>query len=385
MPSKRCKLCGSTSRIVSSTLEFCVECIRNRFEEVIPYLEEIHGRTRSYYGLPPRPPRSMSGVKCRVCSNECVIGLDEYGFCGLRFNENGRLASRVSAEKALLYGYLDPHITNCCASWFCPGGTGAGYPSYAYKQGPEYGYYNYALFFYSCNFNCLFCQNYSHKELGKANFVGLDEIVDFTLNNNKISCWCFFGGSPEPQLPFAIRSSRKILEDKPENRILRICFEWNGCGNYKLVEEACRLSLISGGIVKFDFKAFNEEVSYALSGVSNRQAYKNFENLYHKFYEERSKLPVLTATTLLVPGYVDEVEVEGIAKFLSEFNPEIPYSLLIFHPDYVMRDLPVTPPQQVEKCYKVASKHLKNVHIGNLSLLRFVYPRFRLNLNISSY
>ena len=80
-------------------------------------------------------------------------------------------------------------------------------------------------------------------------------------------------------------------------------------------------------------------------------------------------VPVLTATTLLVPGYVDHVEVEGIAKFISELNPEIPYSLLVFHPDFMMRDLPITPVKQVKLCYEAAKKHLRNVNIGNLHLL----------------
>jgi pyruvate-formate lyase-activating enzyme len=31
-------------------------------------------------------------------------------------------------------------------------------------------------------------------------------------------------------------------------------------------------------------------------------------------------LPILGASTLLVPGYVDEEEVKGIAKFISELD-----------------------------------------------------------------
>ena len=71
-------------------------------------------------------------------------------------------------------------------------------------------------------------------------------------------------------------------------------------------------------------------------------------------------------TTLLVPGYVDAVEVEKIAEFIADINDEIPYSLLVFHPDFMMRDLPVTPLKQTIDCYKVAKKHLKRVHVGNL-------------------
>jgi len=31
-------------------------------------------------------------------------------------------------------------------------------------RGPEYGFYNLAVFYGTCNFNCLFCQNWHFRE-----------------------------------------------------------------------------------------------------------------------------------------------------------------------------------------------------------------------------
>jgi pyruvate formate lyase activating enzyme len=152
-------------------------------------------------------------------------------------------------------------------------------------------------------------------------------------------------------------------------RILRICFEWNGCGHPKLVQKAAELSLISGGTIKFDLKCFNPTISYALSGVSNKRAYENFKMIAQDIYPKRQDLPLLTATTLLVPGYVDAMEVEQIAEFIADLNPEIPYSLLLFHPDFMMNDLHITPLKQATECYKVAKKHLERVNVGNLHIL----------------
>ncbi|MFQ5762861.1 MAG: radical SAM protein, partial [Candidatus Bathyarchaeia archaeon] len=73
--------------------------------------------------------------------------------------------------------------------------------------------------------------------------------------------------------------------------------------------------------------------------------------------------------TLLVPGYLDEYEVEHIAKFISGVDADIPYRLLVFHSDHEMRDLPVTPRRQVEDCYAAAKRHLRNVNVGNISLI----------------
>lgn len=368
---KECKICGLKSSLISSYLGVCVRCIRENPEESLKIALDAHRKSREQYKLPPQPYKTQNGVRCGICSNDCIIGNGELGFCGLRWSENGYLKSYVNKNKALLYYYLDPHVTNCCSTWFCPAGTGAGYPKYAYTKGPEYNYYNLAIFFYGCNFNCLFCQNYSHKRFEEARIITDKELIQVTLSNTRISCWCFFGGSPEPQLPFAINASKHVLEYLRGERILRICFEWNGCGNKVLVNEAGEISFKTGGNIKFDLKAYSNALSVALSGVSNRRAFENFEALYNRFYMERPDMPILTATTLLVPGYVDAEEVEGIARFLADLNPEIPYSLLIFHPDYLMRDLPVTPIEQVVECYRVAKKRLKNVHIGNLHLIGF--------------
>lgn len=360
---RRCRICGREVS-VSKILGICADCIRSS-EEALPYIIESHQNARLPYDLPIMPPREK-GISCNLCSNKCRISEGKRGYCGLRWNKNGKFHSEVSGNRALLYSYLDPHITNCCAAWFCPA-TGRGYPRYSYRKSGELGYYNYAVFFYGCNFSCLFCQNYSHKNLENSQLVDISDFTHKIKSNGKISCVCYFGGSPEPQLPFVIRASRKILEEA--DRLVRICMEWNGCGNKNLVKKLAKISLESGGIIKFDLKTFSPTLSLALSGVSNEEAYKNFEMIYHNLYEERKEVPLLTATTLLVPGYVDEKEVEGIARFISDLDRDIPYSLLVFHPQFYMKDLSVTPFSQVKKCLETSKKYLNNVHVGNLHLL----------------
>ena len=352
---------------MAKALGICLKCIRERPEEATPYIRRAHETSRKLHGLPVHPPRTRGGISCGLCSNRCVIGEGERGYCGLRWNEGGLRSLSDNAE-GLLYAYLDPHVTNCCAAWFCPAATGAGYPRYAYRDGAERGYSNLAVFFYGCNFDCLFCQNASHKEVDRGKQVSAEALAGRIASDPRISCICFFGGSPEPQLPFAINASEEAIRER-RGRPLRICFEWNGCGNTSLVRRAAELSLVSGGNVKFDLKCFTPELSLALSGVSNEQAYRNFEMVAEELYPERRELPMLTATTLLVPGYVDASEVEAIAEFIAQLDPSIPYGLLAFHPSYQMRDLPVTPLRQAVKCYRAARSHLERVHVGNLHLL----------------
>ena len=73
----------------------------------------------------------------------------------------------------------------------------------------------------------------------------------------------------------------------------------------------------------------------------------------------------------MVPGYIDAQEVGHIAEFIESLNPEIPYSLLAFHPDYKMTDLPSTSLRQAQECLEAARKAgLKRVRVGNVHLLR---------------
>ena len=124
----------------------------------------------------------------------------------------------------------------------------------------------------------------------------------------------------------------KVSEELPKERDVRICWEWNGCGNQKLVEKAAELSFKSGGIVKFDLNALDPNLSIALSGVPNYRAYKNFE-------------------------------------MIVDIDTDTPYSLLVFHPAFYMSDMPITPRKQVEECYKTSKRYLDKVNIGNKHLL----------------
>lgn len=121
----------------------------------------------------------------------------------------------------------------------------------------------------------------------------------------------------------------------------------------------------TGGIVKFDLKAFNPLLHLALCGTGNERTMDNFRRVA----EISRGTDTITATTLLVPYYIDAREVGAIARFIASIDDDIPYSLLVFHPDYFLADLPVTPRAQVENCVREARQYLNRVHVGNAHLL----------------
>ena len=361
----QCQHCGNKSPFISKAVGYCVNCIRSHFDEIRPVIDKAHRKSREAYGLPPTVPQDQNGVLCTFCVNQCRIGLGQRGFCGLRENREGRLVHLAGTKgKGLVDWYHDPLPTNCVADWICPAGTETGYPDYSYSQGPDVGYTNLAVFYEACTFNCLFCQNYHFKRISptshKKNAGQLAEAVD-----DRTACICYFGGDPTPQLPHAIAASREALKRNEG----RICWETNGSMNRNLLRQMLNLSMQSGGCIKFDLKAFDENLHLALCGVSNRQTLENFQWL-GQFTHERPDPPLLVASTLLVPGYIDEEEVGKIARFIASVDPAIPYSLLAFYPQFEMNDLPTTSRSQAEACQKSALKAgLERVRVGNVHLL----------------
>jgi len=139
--------------------------------------------------------------------------------------------------------------------------------------------------------------------------------------------------------------------------------------NPDLLEEMMDLSLISGGCIKFDVKAWNNSLHKALCGVSNERTKKNFERAAERIIK-RPEPPLLIASTLLVPGYIDKEEVRDISRWIASLNPEIPYALLAFYPQFFFKDLPVTTREAALRCKEVAEEAgLQRVRIGNLHLL----------------
>ncbi|MCK4478675.1 radical SAM protein [Candidatus Bathyarchaeota archaeon] len=367
----KCQICNTRSPLISAQLGICLNCIRLKPEKALQKSSQIHAETRQAFNLPAKPPQTPNGIQCGQCANKCKIAEGQKGYCGLVENQEGKLRRHGGTrEKGILQWYYDPLPTNCVSWWFCPGCTGAGYPKYAYKPKAEIGYSNLAVFYGSCSTDCLFCQNWHYRNLAQKRKPTISAQQLASKVNGKTSCICFFGGDPSTQMPHALKTSQTALrEASDKNKILRICWETNGRMLPNYAQQAAELSLKSGGNMKFDLKTWNENLNKVLCGTSNKATLENFQKIGKKYYNQRPELPILTASTLLIPGYVDTQEVEGIAKFIAEISPQIPYTLLAFYPAYILNDLPTTSRKHAHNCYITAKKHLNNVRIGNIHLL----------------
>ena len=347
-----CALCHGAGRPVAGVIGVCAECLVHRASETIPLCEAAHRASRSAFGLPGNPPRATDGVRCVLCSNECVIPEGDRGFCGLRANREGRLRHLAGTpSQGLLHWYRDALPTNCVADWVCEGHA-------------QWGCHNLAVFYASCTADCLFCQNWHFREISPADvrMTTAEELA--SAANSRTFCACFFGGDPSSQMPHALAASRILAQ-----RGVRICWETNGMMHPRFLDAALEVTAATQGYIKFDLKAFDDSLHRALCGVSNRRALENFERAARRI-EEKARNPLVVASTLLVPGYVEAEQVAKIAGFIATLNPDIPYALLAFAPHFRMSDLPFTSVEQALTAEAAAREAgLHHVRIGNQHLL----------------
>ena len=171
---------------------------------------------------------------------------------------------------------------------------------------------------------CNLCANECQIPLGERGYCGLrinEELAEKV--DARTSCICYFGGDPSPQMAHALSVS-VIARSARAGQILRICWETNGSMHLSFLKKALQLSYESGGCIKFDLKAADENLHYALTGASNRRTLENFHWA----------------------------------------------ALVAFYPNFYFYNLPTTSRRHAEECFRVArDAGLKNVHLGNIHLL----------------
>ncbi len=343
----KCERCGREV-VLSKSLPFCPDCIREHFDELEPRIRAIHGKTRDLYDLPDQIPDDQKGVKCSLCVNGCRIEEGQAGYCGVRENCGGKIKG---PDKT--YGYCDwyhdPLPTNCVADWVCAGSS-------------HHGFTNCAVFYEACTFNCLFCQNWHYRDRKtRTTAAELAQAVNPTTG-----CICFFGGDPTPFARHSIEVSRLVAEKR---RKVRICWETNGSVAPKYMDSWIDIALRTDGCIKIDLKTFSEPLNNALCGTSNSTTKENIRRVARSMIK-RPNPPLLIVSTLLIPGYIDEQELTRMAEFLSTIDRTIPWSFLGFFPHFHFGDMPRTSQKQAESALRIVRKYgMENTHLGNVHLL----------------
>lgn len=274
-------------------------------------------------------------VECLLCPRKCVVGDQERGYCGVRENRLGTYYTLV---------YNRP----CTAR-----------PDPIEKK-PFYHFHPqslaYSLATAGCNMNCKYCQNWEISQ------VRPEQVRDFLLTPKD----CVMQARTLGCLSIAYTYTEPVIFWE---YMFDICAEARKAGvkntmiSAGFVEEKPLRDLLPLlDAVKIDLKAFSET-----------------------FYREvcRGRLePVLEALKIIRAAGVwleivylvlptlndDPKEIQALAGWVrKELGPDVPVHFSRFHPTYLMKNLPPTPVDTLERLKGIAeSQGLRYVYIGNV-------------------
>ena len=138
---------------------------------------------------------------------------------------------------------------------------------------------------------------------------------------------------------------------------LWVLIETNGYGltpqNLDLLKEA--------GVDTFwlDIKAYDEGDHKWLTGCFNRHILKLPEAIVKRGF-------VLEILSLYIPGLVETRQLKKIAQLIADINPDIPFTILGFFPEYQMKRYKSPKVSQMIEAYlEVTATGLRQVRLGN--------------------
>ncbi len=342
-------------RIISKSIGQCSVCL-DTDEGVLRAAKDRHKQLRINQNLVSSIPDG-GRIVCPDCGNHCRLDEGKTGFCNLRVAERGKITHRFQG-KAIASWYFDPLPTNCVADWVCP--VTKGDPTFSYARRLN----NLAVFYGSCNSDCLFCQNDSFREMMAKGGPLMTPEELAAAANDRTACVCYFGGDPACNPVHSLETSKLLNKE----RQVRVCYETNGNMSRKWLTRIADTVMKTEGTIKFDLKAVTPRLYTALTSMTNSAVLNNFRFLSEKGLTRNGEF--LVASILLVPGYVGVSEVRKLCEFIKECDPTIPTALLGFHPHHAMSDLPRTSRAHANAAKDVAKDTgLTNVRIGNLGLL----------------
>ncbi len=283
-------------------------------------------------------PEKEGYVRCDLCHRRCLVAPGRYGVCGVRKNVDGKLYTLVYG--LLSAANLDPIEKK---------------PLIHFEPGSQV----FSISTVGCNFYCKFCQNWSlsqsRLEEGLyGDYMEPEKIVEYAVRVGADGISYTYN---EPTIFFELMLDTAKLAKK---RGLFNTMVTNGYATPEAIEMLAPYM----DAATVDFKgAANREFYRKLMGVPDP------EPIFETLLEMKRHGIWVEITNLVVPEHGDDPEdLRRLAGWVAEnLGEETPFHLLRFHPDYMLRDVPPTPVETLEKLAKIAQDEgLKHVFIGNV-------------------
>jgi pyruvate formate lyase activating enzyme len=274
-------------------------------------------------------------IKCKLCPRECVIDDRERGYCGARENRGGTYYTLVHSRVAS--AHIDP-IEKKPLFHFRPG-------SLAFSIATA-----------GCNVNCKFCQNWEisqvRPEQVRSEYAPPQTIAELARKN---SCGAIAYTYSEPVI-----FTEYVLDCAQAGRALNVpsVVVTNGYIQETPLKRVCA----SVDAIKVDLKSFSETyykevVNGELKPVLNSLAIMRHAGMW------------VEIVYLVVPTRNDgDAEFRDLSRWIKQnLGSDVPIHFTRFHPEYLLKNLPPTPVETLERAKKIAdAEGLHYVYIGNV-------------------
>ncbi len=222
---------------------------------------------------------------------------------------------------------------------------------------------SYTVFMAGCNFKCLNCQNWTISQYPDNGWQAIrGEISPGDLARECVSRLgsfraramgadriFFSGGEPGIHLPYIERVVQEAREIEPGTKVN---FDTNGY----LTRESLERVLGFTNSVTFDLKAFEDQVSYALTGASSGPVLRNADHL------GRHARDRLWEYRITVIPEINTNQISLLAGFLADIDSDLPVCFLAFRPNFVLENHPGASRGLMQECVRIAGEcGLKNV------------------------
>ena len=280
-------------------------------------------------------PAADGQVQCRLCSWRCLIGVGKTGYCKVRKNIDGKLYS-------LNYGRI-------CAANIDPIEKK---PLFHFLPGSK----SFSIAAMGCNFRCEFCQNWQISQVLEEDIEGEEWGVSGIIEGaRRGGCESISYTYTEPTIFMEICDE---VGRAAKERGLKNVFVSNG---YMTVE-AIEFAKDWLDAINVDLKAFSDIYYKKLCKARLEPVLKTITHI------ARNTNIWMELTTLLVPGQNDsDEELRQLVDFIAGLNPEIPWHISRFFPQYHLQDSEPTPVAALVRAYEIGKRGgLKYIYVGNI-------------------
>lgn len=280
--------------------------------------------------------RENNSVKCYLCPHYCNLSPGKTGICGVRKNIDGELYS-LNSDK-IIAANTDP-IEKKPLYHFLPGSS------------------SFSIAAAGCNFHCSFCQNHSISIVKKGEDIVGDniqpeELVKIAEEHN---CDSIAYTYTEPTIFFELM---KDTADKAKKKGIRNVMITNGF----ISSEALEVITPYIDAANIDIKSFSDSFYRKHCGGRLAPVLDTVKRMIDSGIW-------VELTTLLIPGLnTDKEELDKLMEFILNLNPDIPWHVSRFFPNYEVSYIAPTNIDLIEKTLQTAeNRGLKYLYGGNFS------------------